>query len=113
MPITKEDLHEHEKAEKANVTEAILKHAAIAIGSVVIAVFGAGWTALGQVDTRVKERTENAVAPIEARLKIVEGEQAAVKSDVHEVQADIRALYKAVMTGNPQPRLEGDAGQTP
>lgn len=29
-----------------------------------------------------------------------------MKQDTHEVQADIRSLYKAVMTGRPQPRLE-------
>ena len=111
MTITKQDLHEHEKAEKAGMAEVFLKHAVVAIGSVVIAVFGAGWAAYAQVDNRVQEKGNALVQPIEARLKIVEGEQAAVKNDVHEVQADIRALYKAVMTGNPQPRLESDAGK--
>lgn len=108
--LEKEDLQRHEAVEKANVTEAILKHAAIAIGSVVVAVFGAGWAAYAQVDNRVQEKGAALVQPLEARLKIVEGETASVKNDVHEVQADIRALYKAVMTGNPQPRLEGDGG---
>lgn len=28
------------------------------------------------------------------------------REDVHEVQADVRAVYKAVMTRRPQPRLE-------
>jgi hypothetical protein len=32
-----------------------------------------------------------------------------VKHDVHETQADIRALYKAVMTKQPQERLEHPA----
>jgi len=29
-----------------------------------------------------------------------------LKGDMHEVQMDMRALYRAVMTGQPQPRLE-------
>lgn len=32
-----------------------------------------------------------------------------VRQELHEVQVDIRALYKAVMTGAPQPRLEAPA----
>ena len=36
-----------------------------------------------------------------------------LKDDIHEVQGDIRALYKAVMTGARQERLErnGDGGR--
>lgn len=51
-------------------------------------------------------RAEEVSARLEQHL--VEDAQAKrqAAADLHEVQADIRALYRAVQTGRPQPRLE-------
>lgn len=46
------------------------------------------------------------VPPLEKRLVVVEQSTKQLKEDVHETQVDIRALYKAVMTGQKQDRLE-------
>jgi hypothetical protein len=44
-----------------------------------------------------------------ATLKVVVRQQAQQSEDLHEIQQDIRALYKASMTGRPQERLEKPA----
>ncbi|UOF77435.1 hypothetical protein [Caudoviricetes sp.] len=81
-------------------SEAKLVIAAAAAG---IAAFAYGQSRL---EAKNAEQIDAGITPIEKRLKIVEQRQQEQGSDIHEVQADIRALYKAVMTGQPQPRLE-------
>jgi hypothetical protein len=49
------------------------------------------------------------VPPLDKRVVILEQQQQQTREDVHEVQTDIRALYKAVMTGARQDRLEQPA----
>lgn len=61
--------------------------------------------------SEAKAQTEAGMKPVEVRLATVEQEQRQVKNDLHEVQTDIRALYKAMMTGQRQERLEGDGGK--
>lgn len=41
-----------------------------------------------------------------AVLQVVVKQQAQQSDDTHELQKDVRALYKAVLTGQPQERLE-------
>lgn len=73
-----------------------------------------GTNALAQA---VDNHVDAGVAPTARRAEEVSQrleqhllEDAAAKrqatQDLHEVQADIRALYRAVQTGRPQPRLE-------
>ena len=79
----------------------------------IVTILGIAGVLLGAYNHVIGEaRAQTAVvlAPMNTRIEIVEAETKSTKADVHEVQADIRALYKAVMTGVPQPRLESDAG---
>lgn len=60
-------------------------------------------------------QTAQQVHVLSERLERHEHESAdvhlAIKADMLEVQRDIRALYKAVMTGQRQERLEPDGGR--
>lgn len=79
--------------------------AKLTIAMVVVAVgtaFGAYRVVLGEA----LAQTDAGMAPIKQRVDTLEQQQKELRSDVHEVQTDIRALYKAVMTGRPQERLE-------
>lgn len=65
------------------------------------------------VDSRVDAgivKTELQVEELREKLRQHEAESSevhtATRADLHEIQADVRALYKALMTGAPQPRLE-------
>ena len=62
-----------------------------------------------EVDAGITATAKQA-AELEEKLRRHERESAevhqAIKADVTEVQRDIRALYKAVMTGQRQERLE-------
>lgn len=60
--------------------------------------------------------TKLEVDALKGRVATVEQGQVLLRQDVRETQADIRALYKAVMTGQRQERLEQppvDGGPTP
>lgn len=61
---------------------------------------------LAFAQTGVKSTVDAGVRPLELRLDTVERRQLAQQDDIHEVQVDIRALYKAVMSGERQARLE-------
>lgn len=64
----------------------------------------AGTEALREDATRTKERIEQHIREeAEFRLQVLRR--------LDEGSADSRALYKAVMTGRKQDRLEGDGGQ--
>jgi len=54
----------------------------------------------------VREELRQHVLEEERRHAAEEQQYRQVKEDLHEVQMDIRALYRAVQTGQPQPRLE-------
>jgi hypothetical protein len=53
-----------------------------------------------------KAQSDAGMIPLAKRIELVEADQKTIKQDVHETQVDIRALYKAVMTGQKQDRLE-------
>lgn len=61
------------------------------------------------IDNRVQAQTDAGVKVHEERITTLEHQQTQLQGDVHEVQTDIRSLYKAVMTGRPQERLEKPA----
>ena len=67
--------------------------------------------ARAEVDAGVKA-VQTRLDAVEVRQHSTDDEVRSVKAEVKETQADIRALYKAVMTGQKQPRLE-DAGVSP
>lgn len=84
-----------------------------------VCIFVAGVTlygtrALGQtVDDRVDaglRHTERQVGELQIQfdthVKDAAEEKRQLKADLHEVQMDIRALYRAMQTGERQPRLE-------
>jgi len=58
------------------------------------------------VDNRVQAQTDAGVRVHESRIVALEQQQAQVRTDVHEVQLDIRELYKVVQTGRRSSRLE-------
>ncbi len=86
--------------------------------------FGGGWVGMkvmrAEAQTvsdagvqRAKEVTDAANKVIEQRVVLLETNQKAMAAsaerqatDTHELQVDVRALYKAMMTGRPQERLE-------
>ena len=74
---------------------------AIVVGSL-LTVFGAWRVLLSEA----KAQTQSEVSVIAARVTNLEQGRTQTQTDVHEVQMDIRALYRAVMTGASQPRLE-------
>lgn len=84
------------------------------VGFAIVAVaFAAYFRVIGdaraEVDAGVKVLTVR-VDEAEQRIARTNDEIRATRSEVKEVQADIRALYRAMRTGEKQPRLELDAG---
>lgn len=67
---------------------------------------GAAGYAQSKVDEKLHASVDGGIAPLERRMSEVESRAKQQASDIHELQVDIRALYKAVMTGVPQARLE-------
>jgi len=74
-------------------------------------VAGAAGMAWGQsqLDTATTAKLDAGIGPLERRMVVVEQRQLNQGTDIHELQLDVRALYKAVMTGQAQPRLEAPA----
>lgn len=106
-----------EKESKTIVTRIFRRDAALWI-STIVAVFGAAVWAQAALDSRVDAGLEPLVSKVDRvndEVRRHEEESAAIhaatRSDMRELQADVRALYKAVMTGQPQPRLEADGGR--
>jgi hypothetical protein len=82
-----------------------LQGAKLTIATAVVAVstaFGAYMFIMNQA----LAQTDAGVGPVVKRVETLEQQQKELRGDVHEVQMDVRALYKAVMTGRPQERLE-------
>lgn len=79
--------------------------AAISGLSVAMAL-GTAWAVFHTLEARAQERVDAGLAPMAKRVEVLEQDQRHLREDVHEVQVDIRALYKAVTTGQRQERLE-------
>ena len=81
-------------------------------GSILTAIIAAGgtslvaWRALAQ---EARTQADAGVLPVTLKVDDLERRVVRIESQTGEVQADIRALYKAVMTGRPQERLERPA----
>lgn len=90
---------------------------------IILAILGSFGSGLVTLEGRARAETDAGVRPIQAQLDAVsarvektERDANNLRADVHEVQADLRSLYKAVMTGERQPRLEVppvDGGPSP
>lgn len=116
------DTGEH-PATKAEVSKLLTWHDIRTIGTVVVAIIAGTVTAWQLLISEARAQADAGVLAtarraqdLEERVKRHEIESAEVhsqiKEDLKEVQADIRALYKAVMTREPQERLERpDAGR--
>lgn len=78
-------------------------------GSLIAAMLAAlavGFTAYRAVAAEAKDAADAGVHPVRVEVDDLSRRVKRVEDQTSEVQADIRALYKAVMTGVPQPRLE-------
>lgn len=53
-----------------------------------------------------RAQADAGVMPLKARVDAIEAEQARVRADVHEVQLDVRELYRALRDGRRSQRLE-------
>jgi len=97
----------------------------LSVSTSIVAIFTAGWVALAQVKGTSEKTATATVEPVKAEVETLKltlkehikdaGENTRRTDEkLHEAQMDIRALYKAVMTGQRQPRLEKppeDGGQ--
>lgn len=92
-------------------------------GNLIVAMITVGGATLGawkavasearqQADAGVREGVvpvQLEVRDLGRRVERVEDEASSLRREVHEVQADIRALYRFQRTGEPQARLEAPA----
>jgi hypothetical protein len=81
-------------------------------GSLIAALLAAlavGFGAYKAVAGEAREAADAGIRPVKLEVDDLGRRVSRVESQTIEVQADIRALYKAVMTGRPQERLEHPA----
>ena len=81
-------------------------------GNLVVAALGVGGATLGAwraVAQEARSQADAGVAPVVLKVDDLTRRVDRVEKQVPEIQADIRALYRAVMTGTPQERLEHPA----
>lgn len=74
-----------------------------------IAIGGATFGAWRAVAGEARSQADAGVLPVKLEVEDLSRRVKRVEDQTSEVQADIRALYKAVMTGDRQPRLEQPA----
>lgn len=99
QPVTNGSLHSELLAYFRRQLGGNLVVAALAIGG---ATLGA-WRAVAQ---EARAQADAGVVPVALRVEDLSRRVERVERQVPELQADIRALYRAVMTGSPQERLE-------
>lgn len=100
------------------VTNAGLHHELLAYfrkqlgGNLIVAIIAVGGATLGAwkaVAQEARAQADAGVVPVTLKVEDLGRRVERVERQVPELQADIRALYRAVMTGAPQPRLEQPA----
>lgn len=78
-------------------------------GNLVVAALAIGGATLGAwkaVAQEARNQADAGVQPVTLKVDDLGRRVERVEKQVPEIQADIRALYRAVMTGQAQPRLE-------
>lgn len=123
-PVTKADLEKHEEREVANIHEMttsllqrilgreglmLLVFTGVVSFGTFYAVRAFGQTLDDRVDAgtgMLAERHQDLEARFTEHVKDSGQAHLQLKQDLHEVQMDIRALYRAVQTGARQERLE-------
>lgn len=78
-------------------------------GNLVVAALAIGGATLGAwkaVAQEARNQADAGVVPVTLKVDDLGRRVERVERQVPEIQADIRALYRAVMTGQAQPRLE-------
>ncbi len=78
-------------------------------GNLVVAALAIGGATLGAwkaVAEEARNQADTGVIPVTLKVEDLGRRVERVEKQVPEIQADIRALYRAVMTGQAQPRLE-------
>lgn len=81
-------------------------------GNVLALVIIGGGSVVGAwraVAGEARQQADAGVLPVSLKVEDLSRRVESVERQVPEIQADIRALYKAVMTGDRQPRLEQPA----
>lgn len=81
-------------------------------GNVLALVIIGGGSVVGAwraVAGEARQQADAGVLPVTLKVEDLSRRVESVERQVPEIQADIRALYKAVMTGDRQPRLEQPA----
>lgn len=81
-------------------------------GNVVVAVIAIVASTVGAykaVASEARLQADAGVQPMVRKVADIDLRVENLERQVPEIQADIRALYRAVMTGAPQPRLEKPA----
>lgn len=53
-----------------------------------------------------RAQADAGISPVKSRVDQLEAEQKQVRADVHEVQLDVRELYRVITTGRRSERLE-------
>ncbi len=76
------------------------------IGSIVVTVVGGVFTGYFKVVHDARAETELVLKPLETRVNTLEQEQKHLREDVHEVQLDLRELYRVIRENRRSPRLE-------
>ncbi len=94
-PVTKDELRRTLNVNDVKTTVAMV---VVAIGTV--------FAAYRVVLSEARAQSDAGVSVIERRVTNVEQKQAQQSADLHEVQVDIRELYRSMQTGRPSPRLE-------
>lgn len=74
--------------------------------AIVLAILGSFATGYIHLVETARAEGDASVTPLTKRVDLVEQEQRHLKDDMHEIQVDIRSLYKAWKTGQEQERLE-------
>lgn len=107
-------------ATQLEVKTAVTWGAVKMVAAMVVAIFTAGWLGYSTVVHAAESSVDAELVPLKEEVVVIKAqlnrhldEEAAhhrqQEDQVKEMQADIRALYKAVMTGTRQDRLEKPA----
>ncbi len=74
--------------------------------AVILAILGGFLGGYGHLMSEATARAEDKISPLRARIDTLEQEQHRARTDVHEVQLDVRELYRSLRDGRRSERLE-------
>lgn len=74
--------------------------------AIVLAILGGFLGGYAHLVGEARAQADAGTAPLKARVEVLEQEQKQVRADVHEVQLDVRELYRVIRDGRRSERLE-------